>query len=476
MQYEFNLEISMGTFGLLIGNRDFFPSKLCEDARQKMLTELEGNGHKVVCLSENDTPFGAIENFSHATKCAELFRRKSEVIDGLIISLPNFGDERSIADSIRLSKLDVPVLVQAFPDKTNDMSVDVRRDSFCGKISVCNSLKQHGINFSLTGKHTVDPDSESFRNDLIWFDRVCKIVNGIRNVRVGVIGTRPDNFSTVRFSEKILEQESISVISIELLNVLDRMNQIASNDRRVTEEIENIESYIKKHNAPGEAVEQMAKFKIVLEELIHENNLAGTAIQCWTALEKYFGFAPCLIMSMLTDHGIPSACETDVTGLLSMYILMLASGNPSAIVDWNNNFNDEDDKGIVFHCSNIPKTLLEDNHCMTCQEILAKSMDKNKTYGAVKGIMKESPLTFLKLSTDDSIGKIKAYLGEGEMIQSSFETFGGYGTIKVNKFQELLQFICNNGYEHHVAVNPALVADSIKEAIVKYLKWELYVH
>lgn len=466
----------MSTFGLLIGNRDFFPSELCEKARREMLAVLQGNGHRVVCLSEEDTPFGAIENFTHASRCAKLFREHAESIDGLIISLPNFGDERSIADAIKLSKLDVPLLVQAFPDKTSDMSVDSRRDSFCGKISVCNSLKQHNINFSLTKKHTVDPVAESFKNDLAWFDRVCKIVNGARNTRLGVIGTRPDNFSTVRFSEKILEREKISVISFELLDILDSINQIKPDSPKVREEKGKIEAYIKKHDAPEEAIVKMAKFKIVLEQLIRDYKLAGTAIQCWTAMEKYLGFAPCLIMSMLTDMGYPSACESDITGLLSMYVMTLASGKPSAIVDWNNNFNDEDDKGVVFHCSNIPKTLLKEGLCMSCHEILAKNIGKDKTFGAVKGIMKESPLTYLKISTDDFSGQVKAYLGEGKMFDPGFETFGGYGTIQVDRFQELLHFICNNGFEHHVAINPSLISGSIGEAMEKYLKWQVYVH
>ena len=119
--------------------------------------------------------------------------------------MPNFGDEKGVADTIRLSGLNVPILVQAYPDDLKQLSVERRRDAFCGKISVCNDLRQYGYAFTLTRRHTVLPLSDSFRADLDSFVGVCKVVKGLRGARLGAVGARPDAFKTVRFSEKLLE-------------------------------------------------------------------------------------------------------------------------------------------------------------------------------------------------------------------------------------------------------------------------------
>ena len=119
-----------------------------------------------ICLTPEETKFGTVETLQDARKCAELFKKHGDEIDGILVSLPNFGDERGVANTIRLSGLDVPVLVHAFPDEADKMLVSTRRDSFCGKMSVCNNLWQYGIRFTLTTLHTVAPSSAVFRGRL----------------------------------------------------------------------------------------------------------------------------------------------------------------------------------------------------------------------------------------------------------------------------------------------------------------------
>lgn len=464
------------TLGVIVGNRDFFPAHLCETGRQEILRVLDEEGIDAVILDPKATRvYGAVENWSDAKKCADLFRANRDRIDGILVTLPNFGDERTVADAIRLSGLDVPVLVHAFPDDVSRMTVQFRRDSFCGKMSVCNNLQQYGIPFSLTDRHTVSPDSPSFRQDLQRFAALCRVVRGVRGVRLGAVGTRPANFTTVRYSEKLLEAAGITVVPIDLGEVLGLVGRLSDEDPAVQQKLEAIREYVPTGGVPANSLVKMARFGVVIDRWMAENELTGTAIQCWTALEQFFGVVPCTLMSMMSNGLMPSACEVDVTGLVGMYLLQLASGQPSAIVDWNNNYGDDPDRGVIFHCSNLPREIFEES-TMDYQEIIAGTVGKENAYGTIVGRVKPGPFTYVRVSTDDRAGRIRAYVGEGELTRDPLSTFGGYGVVKIPNFQGLLRHICTHGFEHHVSINMALTADAVQEAMERYLGWEVYRH
>ena len=464
------------TLGVIIGNRGFFPSKLCEQGRETILKVLKDEGIDTIALSPEDTPYGSVETHAQAKQCAELFKKHRGKIEGILVSLPNFGDERGVADTIRLAGLNVPVLIQAFPDDMKRMTIEHRRDSFCGKMSSCNNLWQYGIPYSLTTTHTVDPESKEFRKDLADFAATCRVVKGLRGARFGQVGARPAAFLTVRYSEKILETYGISVESLDLSEAFGRAERLKSDDAEVKAKLEAIQAYTKTGSVSAQALDKMTRFAVVMDRFMEENELNGTAVQCWTSMQEYFGVAPCTVMSMLSNALKPSACETDITGLIGMYAMVLASRRPSALLDWNNNYGDEPDKAVVFHCSNLPQELFGGEGVMNYQEIIAGSVGKENTYGTVVGKIKPTPLTYCRVSTDDNYGMIRAYVGEGRVTEDKVETFGGYGVVEVPELQTLLRYICENGFEHHVAVNPTLVADAVFEAMDKYLEWDVYYH
>ncbi len=466
----------MATLGLIVGNRGFFPSELCEEGRKRVLKVLAELGINVVALTPEDTPFGTVESYEDAKKCAALFKANAGKIDGILVTLPNFGDERGVADSIRLSGLDVPVLVHAFPDEVEKMSVANRRDSFCGKISACNNLKQYNIPFTLTEFHTVAPEAESFKRDLLRFAAVCRVVKGLRKARFGQIGVRPVNFTTVRYSEKILEKYGIAVEPYDLSEILGQIARLKEDDPAVKEKVAALRNYVPTAGVTEKALTKMAQFAVVLEKLIKEHEWDGTAIQCWTALEEYYGVVPCTVMSMLSEMKNPSACEADITGLIGMYALTLAADRPSALLDWNNNYGDDPDQGVVFHCSNLPQDIFGHEAVMDYQAIIAGTVGKENTYGTVTGRIKPARFTYCRVTTDDTNGQIRAYTGEGELTNDPLQTFGGYGVIRIPRFQKLLRYICENGFEHHVAICPGEVGAAIDEAFRKYLKWDIYYH
>jgi L-fucose isomerase-like protein len=471
------------TLGLIVGNRGFFPDHLCESGRKTILQVLERKGINVVALSPSETKFGSVESVEDARKCAELFKKHTDEIDGILVTLPNFGDERAVANSIRWSNLNVPVLVHAFPDNATRMTISDRRDSFCGKMSVCNNLVQYGIKFSLTKLHTVDPESNSFNEDLDRFIGVCRVVSGLKHARVGAIGARPAAFNTVRYSEKLFELSGISVVTLDLSEVFGRATRLEENDPILIKALEEVTNYVPTNGIPTKSLVKMARLKAVIDDWMEKNELVASAIQCWTAMEEFFGVVPCTLMSMMSNKLMPSACETDIAGVIGMYAMALASDKPSALVDWNNNYGSQEDMAVVFHCSNLPKDIfvnesisVENVPVMDYQEIIAGTVGKDNTYGTIIGRVRSSPFTYCRISTDDSNGRILAYLGEGELTNDPLKTFGGYGVINIPNLQELLRFICENGFEHHVAINLSQVSDIIEEALSKYLGWSIYHH
>ena len=463
------------TFGVIVGNRGFFPQHLAERGRQDMLAALKAAGYNVVVLDVAATRHGAIESRDEAKACAALFRSQRDVIDGVIVTLPNFGDERAVAETLRMAELNVPVLVHATADVPDAMTIRDRRDSFCGKISVCNVLSQYGIRYSLTTRHTDRPETESFRADLWNFAAVCRVVRGLRSARIGAIGARPAAFKTVRYSEKILEASGIAVEPIDLSEILGRTNAMADDAPAALAKLAKIHAYVTTTGIPPAALLKMAKLGAVIDHWMIEADVNVSAVQCWTSLEEFFGVVPCTLMSMMSNELLPSACEVDVCGTLSMYALTLASESPSALLDWNNNYGDDPDKCVCFHCSNLPKHFFESVR-MDYQEIIAGTVGKENTFGTCVGRVRASPMSFARFSTDDLTGKIRGYVGEGRFTDDSLETFGGAGVAEIPNLQALLKHICTNGFEHHVAANLSNVADVLHEATTRYFGWDVMRH
>jgi L-fucose isomerase-like protein len=463
------------TLGVIVGNRGFFPDHLCASGRKTILQVLERHGFKVVITPEGATNNGAIESLEEAQLCAAHFKKHRDEIDGIVVTLPNFGDERAIANALRWAGLDVPVLIHAFPDTPGRMGIQHRRDSFCGKMSACNNLYQYGIRYSLTRLHTVDPESADFTADLARFAGVCRITRSLRRARLGQIGARPAAFNTVRYSEKLLERAGITVETLDLSELLGWINGMKDGDKPVKAKLDAIGDYTAVDGVPKESLLKIAKLGVALDQFIDNRGLDATAVQCWTALEEFYGVVPCTAMSMMSDSLMASACEADIAGVVSMFVLQQAAASPAALLDWNNNFGDSPDKGVVFHCSNLPKSFFSDQK-MDYQEIIAGTVGRENTYGTIVGRIAPGPFTYARVTTDDIKGEIRAYTGEGQFTNDVMLSFGGYGVFEVPRLQRLLAHICENGYEHHVAATRANVAEAVHEALAKYMGWGVYHH
>ncbi|WP_338358067.1 L-fucose/L-arabinose isomerase family protein [Yeosuana marina] len=463
------------SIGIIIGNRDFFPDSLVEKARTEIIDVFAKLNLKPIVLKTIDTKLGGVETYKEAQKCAELFKKYRDELAGILVLLPNFGDEKGVADTLKLANLNVPVLIQAYPDELSKMNVVNRRDSWCGKISVCNNLYQYGIKYTLTSKHVCLPSDEIFQKDLVNFVAVCRIVKGLKNVRIGAVGARPGAFNTVRYSEKILQRNGITVTTIDLSEILGKANKLTKDDASVKQHLDKINTYAPKGKTPNNSMIQMAKLDVVLNDFVEEYALDATAIQCWTSLQQNFGCNVCTSMSIMSENMLPSACEVDVTGTLSMYAMQLASGSPSALVDWNNNYADDPNKCVLFHCGNWAKSFLPDIEISNAP-ILGTSVGVENTYGALDGRTPAMPLTYGRISTDDPKGIIKAYIGEGELTNDPLKTFGNKAVAKISNLEGLMNYVCKNGFEHHVVMNASKTAAILEEALGNYMDWDIYYH
>lgn len=465
-------------FGIIIGTRAYFNSELAKDVRKQLLKTLADEGYDYVILPEDATPTGSssIETREDGLKCAELFRQNRDRIDGIIVSLPNFGFEIGIINAISVADLNVPVLVQACDDENDKVDLDSRRDAFCGKISVCNNLYQYGIPFTDTTLHTYSIYSELLAKDINKFADICRVVNGLRHARIGAIGARPAGFQTVRASEKLLQKSGITVVPVDLSEILGAARKIEDTDAELLKKLEEIKCYAAVPKEYSDKLVLQAKFGVAVERWIEANQIDAVAVQCWDSLEQNYGCAACVTMSMLGEKLLPAACEVDIAGAVSMYALTLAAQGQSALLDWNNNFAEDRNKCVCTHCGNFPKSFVRNDLKLGTLGVLGRTLGKVNTFGAVYGKVTKGDFTFFRISTDDTKGAIKAYLGTGEITDDPYGMDGCIAVTKVNNLQTLMKYICKNGFEHHVAMVRNDVKEIQNEAIEDYLGWNLYVH
>lgn len=467
----------MSTFGVIISNRSFFPDHLVRTAREKLMAAMEQWGHQVIALSPEDTCLGQTMTYEEAKKCAALFRAHSDEIEGIIVCLPNFGEETGVADAIKMSGLNVPILVQACDDDLDKLQLENRRDAYCGKLSLCSNLYQYGIPYSLTARHTCPVDSEEFHADVERFARICAVVKALRTARIAQLGARVTPFRTVRYSEKLLQQAGISVITEDMSEIFADAWLMQDDDPRVLAREAEIRAY--GNICPGiarEKVLKQAKLSLTIDQWMADHECVASAVQCWDSVEANYGCAACLSMSMMSSRGLPSACETDVMGAVSLLALLKASGVAPVYQDWDNNYGGDTDRCVNVHCSNYPAAAFREKPEIANLDILATTLGTEYSFGALKGRVRPDKMTFLKVSTDDRRGVIKCYLGQGEFTDDPLETFGGVAVCHVKNLDGLMHYVAKNGFEHHVAIVQAECADILEEALGNYLGWEVYRH
>jgi len=467
------MDVAKTTFAVFFGNRGFFPASLQEGARREMAEALEGLGHKVLMLDAGATRYGAVETPAEGQLYANFLREHRGEFGGVIVCLPNFGDETGAVAALK--DAGVPILIQAYPDELDKMAPELRRDAFCGKFSVMDVFCQYGVKFTALQPHTVHPKSDAFAENVDYFDRLCRVVGGMKEMTVGAIGARTTAFKTVRIDELALQRHGITMETLDLSDIFARMEALKGADGKVSEKAEVLKAYADWSEVPAEAFDKLTRLAVALDDVTDEYGLDALAVRCWVEMQEQLGISPCVLLSEMNNRGVVTACEVDVGNAVTMYALHLASGNVSTCLDWNNNYGDELDKCILFHCGPVPQAMMTAKGHVVDHAILANAVGQGNAWGCNVGRIKAGPFTFGSLTTAE--GKLKYYLGEGRFTGDPIpeDFFGCGGVAQVPHLQDVLQTVGYGGFRHHVSVTPGSVLAPVAEAFGRYLGYDVTV-
>jgi L-fucose isomerase-like protein len=459
------------TFALYFGNRGFFPGSLMASARDEMSKVLKGLGHDVLMLDAGATRHGAVETPAEGEIYAKFLKENEGKFDGVILALPNFGDENGAVAALK--DAGVPILVQAYPDEMDKMAPALRRDSFCGKFSIMDVFYQNLIQFTALKPHTTAPSSKTFAKQVDYFDRVCRVVKAMTNMKVGAIGARTSAFKTVRIDELALQQNGITMETFDLSHVFAMMNEVSENDAAYKDKAEILKGYTDFTPVPQDKFAKIVQLGVSLDKIIAENKLDAVAVRCWVEMQQQLGISPCVLLSEMNDRFMTAACEVDVGNAVAMYALSQGSGDVASCLDWNNNYEDDDDKCILFHCGPVPQSMMTAKGRVTGHSILDNAPGITSSFGCNVGRIKASPFTFSSMMTDS--GDLKFYIGEGEFTADPIpdDYFGCAGVAEIEDLQDVLLHVGREGHRHHVSVTPSHVALPVHEALEYYLGFDV---
>lgn len=465
------MEKKKSTFALFFGNKGAFSQEALPLARKEMAAVLNKWGYETLMLDENATAYGGVETSKEGRIYAEFLSKNRGKFDGVILSLPNFGDENGAAGALK--EAGVPILVQGYPDELTTKTTEQRRDSFCGKISVMNVFGQYGIPFTALKPHVVSPDSDRFKENIEYFGKVCSVVGGLKNMRVGAIGVRPDPFKTVRIDETTLQQYGIEVITVALSDLFERMKSVSAKDEAYNAKAESLKNRANWDNVPEKPFDALIKLGVALDAIVDEYELDALGLKCWAEMQIQWGISPCVILGDLNERGISAACEVDLGNAIFMKALSMASGVPASCLDWNNNYGDDDDRCNLFHCGPVPPSLMAGKGVVSDHQLISRRVGKKIGFGCNIGRIAPCDMTFGSLATMN--GKVKAYIGQGKITDDPLpeDFFGCSGVAHIEKLQDVLLYIGYNGHRHHVSMTSGLVAGPVKEALERYMCFEV---
>ncbi|MBO4304288.1 MAG: hypothetical protein J6A21_06850 [Lentisphaeria bacterium] len=452
------------TFALFVSNRTTFAQEIVEEAIAEVSAALKKNG--IGCLKAFP-----VADEKEGLLYAEFLEKNRGKFDGVVAVFPNFGDEGSTFTALRDAR--VPILFQAYPDELDRMSMRFRRDAFCGKISAVNLFRQTGIPCTVFPPHTVAPSSAAFDRNLKDFSAVCRIVKGMKRVRCGSIGARCTPFKTVRFDETALEQYGISNEAFDLSEVFRRVRELKSTDKTVKELCEQFRSYAAWPRGSEEALKRTAGFTKVILDMIDDYGLDLITLRCWTEIEQEFRFSPCAVLSFLNNKGIAANCEVDTVNALAMRMLSLAADAPSACLDWNNNFGDNENACILFHCGPTAGCLMQKKGRIVDHPMFARVMGKGNGFGCNEGRMKPGVFTCAGGYTRQ--GKLSFFLDNGRFLEEQLpaDFFGCGGIAEFDHLQEKMVSLLRYGFPHHVSLSYGDHYEVVREAVESYLRYDL---
>jgi len=457
------------TFALCFSNRGFMPGELIYNAREDMVKAVTAAGYDYIMMDADLTRYGGVETRDEGRLYAKWLAEHRGRYDGVIFSMPIFADENGAI--IALQDAGVPILMQAYPDEIGKMDFQHRRDAYCGKFSVTDVFCQYNVPFTVLKPHVVHPLSDKFQENLRDFAAICRVVNGMKRFNLGCIGARTTAFKTVRFDEIALQKYGINVESFDLSELFAKVKDKKNDDPAVSAKIQRLKNYSDFSLVPKENMYTLAKVSVVIDQYIKEYRLDALALRCWNEMETYLRICPCVLLSELNDRGIVASCEIDVCSAVTMRAMSLASQGATAVLDWNNNYGEDENKVILFHCGPVAQSLMTGRGTVTEHKMFAKS-DPGSGWGSNEGRIKPMPITISNCQTKD--GKIIVYVSEGKITEDVIERefFGCAGVAKIDDLQNKLIKLVRGGFKHHTSICEGHYKEVLKEAFTTYLNYD----
>ena len=458
------------TFALYFGNRGFMPAELIEGAREDMVKAVTDAGYDYIMMDKDATRYGAVETRDEGRIYAKWLKSHEGEYDGVILCMPIFVDENGAIAA--LQDAGVPILMQAYPDEIGKMNFKYRRDAYCGKFSVTDVFEQYKVPYTIMTPHVVHPLSKAFAENLHDFASVCRVVKGMKRFTIGCIGARTTAFKTVRFDELTMQRHGINVECFDLSELFEFVRAKKDDDVRVLAKKEALEKYTDFTNVPEEKKLMLSKISVVIDEYVEEYHLDAVALRCWNEMETYLRVCPCVLISELNDRGIVTSCEIDMCSAITMRALSLATQGPAACLDWNNNYGDDPDKVILFHCGSSAQKLMAAKGTVTSHKMFDKG-DPGSGWGTNEGRIASFPMTYSNCKTED--GKITIYFSEGEFTDDVIEKefFGCGGVAHIDHLQDKLLKLARGGFKHHTTVANGHVKKILEEAFKYYLGYDV---
>ena len=457
------------TFALAFCNRGFMPGELIYGAREDMIRAVTDAGYDYIAMDAELTRYGGIETRDEGLLYAKWLKSHEGEYDGVIFSMPIFADENGAITA--LQDAGVPILMQAYPDEIGKMDFQHRRDAFCGKFSVTDVFTQYGVPFTVLKPHVVHPLSPKFRENLRDFAAVCRVVNGMKRFNLGCIGARTTAFKTTRFDEIAMQKHGINVESFDLSELFFKVQNMSDDDPRVVAKKEHLMNYTDFSLVPETNKNTLAKVSVAIDGYIDEYHLDALALRCWNEMEQVLRICPCVLLSELNDRGIAASCEIDMCSAITMRAMSLASEQPTAVLDWNNNYGEEENKVILFHCGPVAQSLMTGKGTVTNHKMFDKT-DPGSGWGSNEGRIRAFPTTLSNCQTRD--GKIIVYASEAEFTDDPIEQafFGCAGVCEIPDMEDKMIRLARGGFKHHTSAGVGHMKDILKEAFTTYLHYE----
>ncbi len=446
--------------GIVAVSRDCFPVELSGNRRDQVVLEC---GKRKIVLSTIDM---VVENEKDAIKVLGELSEKD--VNALVLYLGNFGPEGPT--TWLAQKFDGPVMFVAAAEESGGNLIQGRGDAFCGMLNVSYNIGLRHL------KPHIPENPVGLAADIAKkiedFLPVARILLGLKKLKIFAFGPRPQDFYACNAPIKPLYDLGIEVMENSELDLYDIFLKAKENPD-VEKVAQEMSADLGVGNTYPDLLPKLAMYEVALKTFFRDNlgssHYAVFANKCWPAFESYFGFVPCFVNSRLTAQGIPIACEVDIYGALSEYILTCATELPATLLDINNTVPDDmykdagektknyksNDLFMGFHCGNTAGSCLLQGE-MKYQLIMNRLMEPEGkpdiTRGTLEGRIRPGNITIFRLqSTADS--QLRAYAAEGEILDIDPKSFGSIGIFAIHEMARFYRHaLIEKRFPHHTAV------------------------